>query len=84
MSSGNLGGDAARSTAARSGGEVQSRLHAERTGRPFLVLRDGAGVQRIVELDAGARPAVTIGRSDSADVALSWDCLLYTSDAADE
>ena len=59
--------------AARSGGEVQARLQAERIGRPFLVLRDGDDVQRIVELDATAKPTITLGRSDHADVALVWD-----------
>ena len=52
---------------------MQARLRAERVGKPFLVVRDGAGVQRIVELDAAARPTVTVGRSDHADVALAWD-----------
>jgi pSer/pThr/pTyr-binding forkhead associated (FHA) protein len=52
---------------------VKARLDAERLGRPFLVLRDPAGEQRIVALDAAARTTMTIGRSDDADVALGWD-----------
>ena len=58
------------SPAPRSGGEVKARLDAERLGRPFLVLRDGAGEQRIVALDDAT---MTIGRSDDADVSLDWD-----------
>ncbi len=57
----------------RSGGEVKERLSAERTGRAFLVLRDGEERQRIVPLDNDARPRVTLGRSERADVAISWD-----------
>ena len=52
---GNVHDDARESPSARSGGEVKARLDAERRGRPFLVLRDGAGGQRIVALDAAAR-----------------------------
>ena len=62
--------DTGASPAPRSGGEVKARLDAERLGRPFLVLRDAAGEQRIVPLDGAT---VTIGRSDGADVALVWD-----------
>jgi len=69
--SGNLHSDDSGAPSARSGLEVKARLDAERRGRPFLVLRDGAGGQRIVPLDAGA--ALTIGRSDQADVAVGWD-----------
>lgn len=52
---------------------MKERLSAERTGRPFLVLRDGAGGQLIVSLDGEVKPRVTVGRSDQADVAISWD-----------
>jgi pSer/pThr/pTyr-binding forkhead associated (FHA) protein len=52
---------------------VKERLSAERTGRAFLVLRDDAEQQRIVSLDGEAKPRVTVGRSDRADVAISWD-----------
>jgi len=68
---GNL--DAGASPAPQSGGEVKARLEAERLGRPFLVLRDGSGEQRIHPLDEEHAPAVTIGRSGDADVALVWD-----------
>jgi len=63
--------DAPGSPSARSGGEVKARLDAERLGRPFLVMRDGAGGQHIVGLDAPG--TLTIGRSDQADVTVGWD-----------
>jgi len=37
------------------------------------VLRDGAQSQRIVDLDGERQPRVTVGRSERADVAISWD-----------
>ena len=52
---------------------MKERLSAERTGRAFLVLRDGAQQQRIVALDGETKPRVTIGRNELADVAISWD-----------
>jgi len=52
--------------------ELRERIDAERTGRPFLVLREGDGDQRIVDLDAhGDR--LSIGRAAGNDVALAWD-----------
>jgi pSer/pThr/pTyr-binding forkhead associated (FHA) protein len=52
--------------------ELQERNAAERRGRPFLLLRDGDGAQRIVDLgDAPER--LTVGRGASSDVALPWD-----------
>jgi DNA-binding CsgD family transcriptional regulator len=50
--------------------EVQERVRAERDGAPFVLLRDGAGMQRLVRLD-GDR--LSVGRADSNDVALPWD-----------
>ena len=52
--------------------EVKARLDAERRGRPHLVLRDGDGAQRIVELPDG-RARIAIGRGADCDVALPWD-----------
>ncbi|MGA3362013.1 MAG: FHA domain-containing protein [Solirubrobacteraceae bacterium] len=72
-SPGNGHSDTAASPTVRSGGEVKERLSAERTGRAFLVLRDDAERQRIVPLEGDATPRITLGRSDRADVALSWD-----------
>jgi pSer/pThr/pTyr-binding forkhead associated (FHA) protein/DNA-binding CsgD family transcriptional regulator len=52
--------------------ELKERIAAERRGVPFLVYRDGAAAQRIVELGQ-AKEAITIGRSPRADVSLHWD-----------
>jgi hypothetical protein len=52
--------------------ELRERLAAERRGTPFLVYRDHAGEQRILELgDDLSRLA--IGRSPECDICLSWD-----------
>src|SRR5919107_3824708 len=57
---------------AASPAELRDRIEAERAGRPFLVLRDGDGGQRIVDLDAlGVRASV--GRALSNEIALPWD-----------
>jgi hypothetical protein len=45
---------------------------AERAGEPFLVFRDGGGVQRIVPLGPDFTVAV-LGRAEASDVALDWD-----------
>jgi pSer/pThr/pTyr-binding forkhead associated (FHA) protein len=52
--------------------ELEARQAAEQLGLPFLVYRDGEGVQRIYALELGRR-SVTIGRRDEADVSLPWD-----------
>jgi FHA domain len=52
--------------------ELKERLDAERRGAPFLLYRDDAGRQRIVELDRDAAH-VTVGRRPENDVALPWD-----------
>jgi pSer/pThr/pTyr-binding forkhead associated (FHA) protein len=51
--------------------ELKKQLEAQRRGAPFLVLRDGAGKQQIIEL--GSRQRVMVGRGASADVELDWD-----------
>jgi pSer/pThr/pTyr-binding forkhead associated (FHA) protein len=52
--------------------ELKERLEAERRERPFVLYRDGEGVQRIHDLgDAPER--LTIGRSATNDIALEWD-----------
>jgi pSer/pThr/pTyr-binding forkhead associated (FHA) protein len=55
---------------AASPAEIQERLVAERAGSPFLVLRDGSGAQRLLQLD-GDR--LSIGRGETNDVPLPWD-----------
>jgi pSer/pThr/pTyr-binding forkhead associated (FHA) protein len=52
--------------------ELRERIEAEREGTPFLVLRDGAGSQRLFVLAPGST-RVTVGRSAGNDVALEWD-----------
>jgi pSer/pThr/pTyr-binding forkhead associated (FHA) protein len=51
--------------------ELSQRIEAERRGRPFVLLRDGQGRQRIVELDEHGPQ--TIGRSEEAEVRIDWD-----------
>jgi pSer/pThr/pTyr-binding forkhead associated (FHA) protein len=55
-----------------SAAELKQRLEAERVGRPFLVLRDGTGAQKLLQLDPDAAP-LTVGRSSECAVPLSWD-----------
>jgi hypothetical protein len=52
--------------------ELRGRLAVERRGVPFVLYRDQAGVQRIVELPETA-PTRTFGRSPDCDVCLDWD-----------
>lgn len=56
---------------ARSASEIKSILEAERAGTPFLLWRDGDGVQHITAL--GDHRHVTIGRRSSSDVVLQDD-----------
>jgi pSer/pThr/pTyr-binding forkhead associated (FHA) protein len=55
-----------------SPGELRRMLAAERTGEPFLAMRDGDGEFRLVTLDPRAA-AVTLGRHTGMDVSLAWD-----------
>jgi pSer/pThr/pTyr-binding forkhead associated (FHA) protein len=52
--------------------EVRDRVVAERRGLPFLLYRDGAGEQVVLDLVPG-RERLTIGRRASNDVPLTWD-----------
>jgi pSer/pThr/pTyr-binding forkhead associated (FHA) protein len=52
--------------------ELRDRIEAERRGTPFLLIRDGEGRQRIVQL-ASTVERMTIGRRSTNDVALPWD-----------
>ncbi len=52
--------------------ELRDRIEAERRGRPFLVLREGDGPQRIVDLDP-AVPRLSVGRAAQNDIDLQWD-----------
>ena len=52
--------------------DLEARRDAEKSGSPFLLLRDDQGAQRIIELDERAG-SVTVGRRQEADVPLAWD-----------
>lgn len=52
--------------------DLEARREAEKCGKPYLVLRDDQGAQRIVALDESAG-SVTIGRRHEAGVPLAWD-----------
>ena len=52
--------------------ELKERIEAERLTRPFVIYRDDTGTQRIVLMDDGT-DAATIGRADTAQIALPWD-----------
>jgi hypothetical protein len=52
--------------------ELQERVAAERRGIAFLLFRDGAGRQRIIELPP-AVDRLTIGRRATNNIALEWD-----------
>src|SRR3954470_3652769 len=51
--------------------ELKEQIEAERRGLPFVVYRDGAGEQVILELAEASR--LTIGRNPDSDVCLDWD-----------
>ena len=52
--------------------ELKERLEAERRRAPFLLFRDAEGIQQIHDL-ADAPERLTIGRSATNGVALTWD-----------
>ncbi len=52
--------------------ELKARRDAERRGEPFLIVRDAAGLEHVVELDPAHSP-VTIGRQAASEIALAWD-----------
>src|SRR5436190_10106807 len=52
--------------------ELKERIEAERRGRPFLLYRDAEGAQQIRDL-ADDTGRLSIGRSPTNDLALSWD-----------
>ncbi len=58
---------------AASPAELRDRIEAERRGRPFLVLREDDGVQRLIELTVEAGDHLSVGRGTQNDVALPWD-----------
>jgi pSer/pThr/pTyr-binding forkhead associated (FHA) protein len=52
--------------------ELRAQIEAERRGRPFLVLRDGDGEQRIVGVEEGVTD-LWVGRAEAAGLRLDWD-----------
>jgi pSer/pThr/pTyr-binding forkhead associated (FHA) protein len=56
----------------RSVTELKARIEAERAGQPFLLYLGGDGRQRLFSLEPDAAQ-VSVGRRESADVALDWD-----------
>jgi len=52
--------------------ELKAQIEAERSGRPFLVFRDGAGEQRIVVIEEGTAE-LWVGRGEAAGLRLEWD-----------
>ncbi|HEY0391839.1 MAG TPA: FHA domain-containing protein [Solirubrobacterales bacterium] len=55
-----------------SAAELKAQIEAERKGRPFLVLRDGSGEQRIVVVEAGISE-LWVGRAEAAGLRIEWD-----------
>ena len=55
-----------------SAAELKQQIEAERAGRPFLVLRDGAGEQRILAIEEGATE-LWVGRGEASGLRLDWD-----------
>jgi pSer/pThr/pTyr-binding forkhead associated (FHA) protein len=52
--------------------ELKARIEAERTGRPFLLYRDGNDQQQLFSFDPGLTQA-SVGRRRSSDLVLDWD-----------
>ncbi|HET7588559.1 MAG TPA: FHA domain-containing protein [Solirubrobacterales bacterium] len=52
--------------------ELKAQIEAERGGRPFLVLRDGDGEQRIVPIEEGVSE-LWVGRGEAAGLRIEWD-----------
>lgn len=52
--------------------ELKAQIEAERGGRPFLVLRDGEGEQRIVVIEDGTSE-LWVGRGEAAGLRIDWD-----------
>ena len=55
-----------------SAAELKAQIEAERGGRPFLVLRDGEGEQRIFVIEEGTSE-LWVGRGEAAGLRIDWD-----------
>ena len=62
----------ARAAPLQSPVELKAQIEAERAGEPFLVYRDGAGVQLLFVLHPGI-DRISVGRGAGSDVCLEWD-----------
>jgi pSer/pThr/pTyr-binding forkhead associated (FHA) protein len=49
-----------------------SAIEAERGGRPFLLYRDGDGMEQVFSFEPGSAEA-SVGRQQSSDLVLDWD-----------
>src|SRR5919106_4801958 len=61
-----------RPAGVQSVSELKARIDAERTGRPFLLYRDGSDQQQLFSFDSDLTQA-SVGRRRSADLVLDWD-----------
>jgi hypothetical protein len=52
--------------------DIKARLDAERAGAPFVLFRDGDGVQHIRPLDPTDAP-ISIGRAPETVLTIEWD-----------
>jgi len=57
---------------ANSSSEESARVEAERSGRPFLLFRDGDGRQQLFVFAPGSSSA-SVGRRASSDLVIDWD-----------
>jgi pSer/pThr/pTyr-binding forkhead associated (FHA) protein len=57
---------------AHSTSDLNARLEAERSGRPFLLFGDGDGRQQLFVFASGSSSA-SVGRGPSSDLVLDWD-----------
>ena len=55
-----------------SAAELKAQIEAERGGRPFLVLRDGQGAQRIVFIGEDVAE-LWVGRGEAVGLRIDWD-----------
>src|SRR3989442_11644791 len=56
----------------RSTSDLEARVEAEGTGRPFLLYRDGDGRQQLFCFAPDAE-RLSVGRQPSSDLLLAWD-----------
>jgi pSer/pThr/pTyr-binding forkhead associated (FHA) protein len=57
---------------AKTAPELKAQIEAERLGRPFLVYRSAEDEQQLLVIEEGVE-SLWIGRSESADLNLTWD-----------